>query len=87
MPAEDVAGGRKEIADAGARGCARPGTVVGQMRAVADLERERERERVGAMGSAQGTCFMPALLQACNRRREGGKWKPRVGGKILDQKF
>jgi len=40
-----VAGERKEIADAGARGCARPGTAVGQMRAVADLERERERER------------------------------------------
>ena len=78
-----MAGGRKEIVDAGARGCARPGTAVGQMRAVADLE----RERVGEMRSARGTCFMPARLQACNRRWVGKKWKPRVGGKILDQKF
>ena len=48
MPAEDVAGGRKEIVDAGARGCARPGTAVGQMRAVADLERERKSRGHGA---------------------------------------
>jgi hypothetical protein len=46
MPVEDVAGGRKEIADAGARGCASPGIVVGQMRALADLERESRGDGV-----------------------------------------
>jgi hypothetical protein len=79
MPVEDVAGGRKEIADADARGCASPGIAVGQMRASADLE--RERERVGEMGSARGMCFRPSRLQSLLQSKAGGKKMETVGGR------